>query len=110
MTVFVFGWVLRFTHSQKAVLLLQLPVTVIYKINHARLSFGFAVRFGVHFLPMACYCWLGVGGGVQFCRVRTAPKNLLFYGLAKLLLSFYGLRKVRYMLTICAMRSPVVSV
>ena len=57
---------------------------------------------------MPCYCWLAVGGGVQFCRVRTAPKNLLFYGLAKLLLSFYGLRKVRYMLTICAMRSSVV--
>ena len=33
----------------------------------------------VHFLPMACYCWLAVGGGgVQFCRVRTAPKSPLY--------------------------------
>ena len=53
------------------------PITI-NKINHARLSFGFAVRFGVHFLPMACYCWLAVGGGVHFCRVRTAPKSPLY--------------------------------
>lgn len=27
---------------------------------------------------MPCYRWLAVGGGVQFCRVRTAPKSPLY--------------------------------
>jgi hypothetical protein len=68
MTVFVFGWVLRFTHSQKAVLLLQLPVTVIYKINHARLSFGFAVRFVARFSPMPHVMRFGLLLGVRFLK------------------------------------------
>ena len=33
-----------------------------FELNHRRLG----VQFAVHFLPMACYCWLGGCGGVQF--------------------------------------------
>ena len=43
-------------------------------MNHRRLG----VQFAVHFLPMPCYRWLAVGGGVHFCRVRTAPKSPLY--------------------------------
>lgn len=59
---------------------------------------------------MPCYRWLGGCGGVQFFGVFVLLQKPPFYGLKELLLSFYGLRKVRYMLTICAMRSPVVLV
>ena len=57
---------------------------------------------------MPCYRWLGGCGGVQFFGVFVLIRKPPFYGLKELLLSFYELRKVRYMLTICAMRSPVV--
>ena len=45
-----------------------------FEVNHRRLG----VHFAVHFLPMPCYRWLAVGGGVHFCRVRTAPKSPLY--------------------------------
>ena len=77
-----------------------------FEVNHRRLG----VQFAVHFLPMPCYRWLGGCGGVQFFGVFLLLRKPPFYGLKELLLSFYGLRKVRYMLTICAMRSPVVLV
>ena len=59
---------------------------------------------------MPCYCWLRGCGGVQFFGVFVLLRKPPFYGLQELLLSFYGLAKFRYTLTICAMRSPVVSV
>ena len=34
----------------------------VFEVNYRRLG----VHFAVHFLPMPCYCWLAVGGGVQF--------------------------------------------
>ena len=77
-----------------------------FEVNHRRLG----VQFAVHFLPMACYCWLGGCGGVQFFGVFVLLRKPPFYGLQELLLSFYGLAKFRYTLTICAMRSPVVLV
>ena len=81
----------------------------INKINHARLSFGFAVRFAVHFLPMACYCWL-VGVVVfSFWRVRTDPKTS-FLWTQRIITVFLWTRKIPPLLTICAMRSPVVLV
>ena len=46
----------------------------VFELNHRRV----AVQFAVHFLPMPCYRWLAVGGGVHFCRVRTAPKSPLY--------------------------------
>lgn len=54
--------------------------------------------------------WLGGCGGVQFFGVFVLLRKPPFYGLQELLLSFYGLAKFRYTLTICAMRSPVVLV
>ena len=87
MTVFVFGWVLRFTHSQKAVLVRNrcvkfafnngsfgayLPAycepMTINKINHARLSFGLGVRFGVRFSPMPHVMRFGLLLGVRFLK------------------------------------------
>ena len=74
-----------------------------FEVNHRRLG----VHFAVHFLPMPCYRWLGGCGGVQFFGVFVLLRKPPFYGLQELLLSFYGLRKVRYMLTICAVCLPV---
>lgn len=82
----------------------------INKINHARLLFGFAVRFAVHFLPMPCYRWLSGCSGVQFFGVFVLIRKPPFYGLKELLLSFYGLAKFPYTLTICAVCLPVVLV
>ena len=55
-----------------------------------------------HHFDDNCFCCFGCVGNV--------PKITPFYGLKELLPSFYGLAKFRYMLTICAMRSPVVLV
>ena len=56
-------------------------------------------------LSLAC-CW-------RWCSVLPCSycsENLLFYGLKELSLSFYGLRKFPYTLTICAVCLPVLSV
>ena len=60
------------------------------------------VAFSCNHFGDNCFCC--------FWRVRTPLKITPFYGLKELLLSFYGLRKVRYMLTICAICLPVLLV
>lgn len=49
-------------HNALNILCLRLSNCSAFELNHRRL----AVHFAVHFLRVACYCWLGGLSGVQF--------------------------------------------